>query len=245
MFTIKSPLKYFPVKVGDYSLTFDENRNSFYLFEKNEPWMGYNLNNHWQATEFFIEIDQGKGVCITTGLGLGILQSHLCLKENVTKVIVYEKSKDVIEMFHRFVEFNNFDISKLEIRNQDANNFSGEQCDCLFSDHFEAESEEHIINVVRNLSMHNNANTVWYWPAGHHFIKFALRNRLDIDSAAYNLWKDFTKINNLPVHLDEKSFLYLRELKILYQDGTKGKLRHEINLLEQRNNLLTLSKKLR
>ena len=112
MFDIKSPLKYFPIEIGDFSLVHKESTNSFNLVGKDRGWMGYDYKTHWQANEFYVEIDRAYGVCVTTGLGLGILQCQLCLKENVEKVVVYEKSADVIEIFYKIVEFNNFDTSK-------------------------------------------------------------------------------------------------------------------------------------
>ncbi len=241
---VKSPLQYFPIAIGDYTLKFNEKTNEFTLLEKNQGWMGYNLDTSWQATEFYIEIQQAYGVCITTGLGLGILQSHLCLKNDVSKVIVYEKSKDVIAIFHEIVKYNNFDISKLEIRNDNADLIENQNCDCLFPDHFETEPEDHIINIVKNLSINNKADIVWYWPAGFHFIKFALHKRLDVDKEAYDLWKDYTGISNLPLNLDAQSYSYLRELKKVYQNDTYGFLKHKLDILDQRNSLLNLSKKL-
>jgi hypothetical protein len=246
MFTIKSPLQYFPMTVGDYSLNFDKHKNIFGLHDKKQSWMGYDLNTHWQSTEFYIEIEKANGICITTGLGLGILQSHLCLKQNVTKVIVYEKSPDVIEMFHRIVEFNKFDISKIEIRNEDANNIVNQSCDCLFPDHFELENEEYIIGVVKKLSENNQAGLVWYWPAGNHFIKFAMRKNLSMTHDTYELWKNYTGIKHLPNNFDDNTILYLQELKNVYQRDAaeSSSIRYQLDMIEQRNNLLKLKSKL-
>lgn len=246
MYVIKSPLEYFPIKVGDFNLIFNKNKNEFGLYEKNRPWMGYNKNTHWQSTEFYIEIQEAKGVCITTGLGLGILQAHLCLKQDVTKVIVYEKSGEIIEMFYKIIEFNKFEISKIEIKNKDADNISDEKCDCLFADHFELESEEYVIDMVRNLSNNNQTNLIWYWPAGHHFLKFAMRKKLDISSVTYGLWKNYTKIKNLPKQFNDDKFLYFEELKRIYQkDVLEGRMKNELDILDQRNALLKLKQKLR
>jgi hypothetical protein len=245
MFTIKSPLKYFPISVGDYTLKYNKVANEFRLLEKNHGWMGYDQNSFWQSTEFYIEIEQAYGTCITTGLGLGILQAHLCLKDSVTKVVVYEKSKEVIEIFHKIIDYNNFDISKIEIRNEDADHFSGEVCDCLFPDHFDSETEDHIINIVKKLSQTNTADIVWYWPAAHHFFQFVLKNRIEINSLSYDLWKKYTNINNLPEKLDEETFLYLDFMKKLYLEKVSTRLRTKLDTLVQRNSLLELSKKLR
>lgn len=247
MYKLKSPLQYFPISIGNYKLKFNKYSNEFVLFEKNHSWMGYNQNTNWQSSEFYIELDRAHGICVTTGLGLGIIQTHLCLKESVTKVIVYEKSNDVIEIFHRIVKFNNFNISKIEIKNENANDMKDEICDCLFPDHFDNEPDDYIIDIVRNLSYNNQSSCVWYWPAGYHFLKFVLRNGLDISKNGYNLWKNYTGIKNLPETLNENSFSYLKELKRIYQQDTSPTniLKKNLDDAELRNKLLNLSKKIK
>lgn len=249
MFTIKSPLKYFPIKTGDYELFYNKDSDEFILREKNYSWMGYDQKSYWQSSEFYIELHKAQGVCITTGLGLGILQTLLCLKKDVTKVIVYEKSTDVIEIFHKIVDYNNFNISKLEIRNENADNISGQICDCFFPDHFSGEPDEHVINIVKNLSYNNQTNLVWYWPAGLHFIKFAISKDLNLTNETYEQWKNYTKIKNLPVVLDEICLDYINELKNIYKKDVKNSYGKEIEQLElikdQRKKLLEQSKKYR
>jgi len=241
---MKSPLKYFPIVVGDYSLHFDKYRNSFDLMEKNQRWLTYNQTKADKSCEFHVEMERAKGVCITTGLGLGILQAHLCLNQDVTKVIVYEKSPNVIEIFHRIVEFNEFDISKIEIRNEDANNIANQSCDCLFPDHFELESEEYIIDIVKRLSENNQADLVWYWPGAHHYISFAIRKELSITNDTYELWKNYTGIKNLPNTFNDSTILYLKEYKEDYQKILAPIMKTKSDMLEQRNNLLKLKDKI-
>ena len=247
MYVIKSPLKYFPIQIGDYKLLFHEKFNSFSLLEKNNSWMGYDQNSFWQSSEFYIEIERAFGVCVTTGLGLGILQSNLMLKDNVSKVIVYEKSKDLIEIFNEIVKFNNFDISKLEIRQGNADEISNVNCDCLFADHFDNEPQEHIINVVKSLSEKNNANLVWFWPAGNYLIKFVNRQNKDLDNSSYELWKQYTGIKKLPTDFSDDIFAYLKHLQNVYTkdlpDGNK--LKSGIDLSVMRKNMLEQSKKMR
>jgi hypothetical protein len=246
MFAIKSPLKYFPVSVGDYTLAYSEELNEFVLYEKNHAWMGYDQNTFWQSSEFYIEIQKAYGVCITTGLGLGILQAHLCQKKEVSKVIVYEKSNDVVEIFNEIVKFNNFDISKLEIRTGDADTISNQKCNCLFADHFDNEAESHIINVVKNLSYNNTADIVWYWPAGNHFVKYANKQNRPYDKETYELWKNLVGIKNLPTEFPENIYSYFAELQRIYTNDTlKGKLRLDIESSIMRKNMLNHSKKLR
>lgn len=250
MFDIKSPLTYYPMTVGDYTLSHCDKGTSVSLKENHEGWMGYDYSNHWQAREFYIEIELAKGICVTTGLGLGILQTNLCLKEDVTKVIVYEKSSDVIDIFYKTVEKNNFDISKLEIKQSNANILEGEVCDCLFPDHFESEPDEHIVDTVRKISEQNEANLVWYWPAGFHFLKFIRRKTLSANIDSYNQWVDHTGIKNLPNITDNSLFEYFEVLRNIYQnDATSSKFNKELSEIEKsikhRNKLLGLSKNLK
>ena len=244
MFTIKSPLKYFPIQVGDYNLVYNTQLNQFSLLEKNRSWMGYDENTFWQSTEFYVEINQAKGVCITTGLGLGILQAQLCLKKEVSKVIVYEKSNDVVEIFNEIVKFNDFDTSKLEIGIEDADTISNQTCNCLFADHFEHESESHILNVVKNLSYNNTADLVWYWPAGNHFVKYANKQNRPYDKETYELWKKLVGIKNLPTEFSENIYGYFAELERIYtKDALNGKLRTGVETSIMRKNLINHSKK--
>lgn len=245
MFTLKSPLKYYPITVGSTKLLFNEKTNEFILRDKNESWMGYDQNTFWQSTEFFLELKLAYGVCITTGLGLGIIQTHLVNNPNVTKVIVYEQNPDVIEIFSKIIEYNNFDISKIEIRNENANDIKDQICDCLFPDHFSNETEKQIVEVVRNLSHNNIAKLVWYWPAGNHFIKFALKKQMLINNDSYELWKKYTGIRNLPDRLDEEDISLHEELKVRYKTQVTSRLQQDILNLEERNKLLDLMKKVK
>lgn len=247
MFDVKSPLTYYPMTVGDYTISHCNDGTKVLLKENHKGWMGYDYSNHWQAREFYIEIELAKGVCITTGLGLGILQTNLCLKEDVTKVIVYEKSSDVIDMFYRMTEKNDFDISKLEIKQGNANTLEGEVCDCLFPDHFENEPDDYIIDTVRKLSEQNEAKLVWYWPAGYHFLKFLGLNTLTANCDSYIKWAEYTKIKNLPVMPDESIFDYFQELRNIYRtNAATGRFNKELLEIEKniahKNKLLSALK---
>jgi len=248
MFEVKSPLTYYPMTVGDYTLVHNEQKSSFRLSEKRHGWMGYNYDTHWQAKEFYFELQLAKGVCITTGLGLGVLQTNLCLNDNVSKVIVYEKSNDVADIFYKTIEKNNFDISKIEIRIGDANSIANEKCDCLFPDHFNNEPEEHIIRVVKELSENNQADVVWYWPAGKHLLNFLTSKKLVVNNDSYDEWKKYTGITNLPNITDDTVFAYFKELVNLYGSGVSpvSGVNQTIAAIEKpvehRNKLLALYK---
>lgn len=243
MIDLRSPFEYVPIKIGRYRLSHDIKNQQFVLLENNFGWMAYDQTSHWQAKEFCIEVNLAKGVCITTGLGLGILQGLLCLKEEVSKVIVYEKSKEVIDIFYKIVEFNKFDISKLTIINQDADTLSQQQADFLFADHFEKEPRKSIIEKVKKLSLNNNFKTVWYWPAVNHFLRFSISKKLEFNQLSYSIWRSAVEIPNLPEQLDELHFSYINVLNDVYlnEAGNVNGLRNAYNVLEQKDKLKKLS----
>ena len=138
-------------------------------------------------------------------------------------------------------------LPKITIKNQDANEIKNEVCDCLFLDHFESDPETYIQAMVRKISDNNQFKTLWYWPAGNHFLKFLAKNGLEISQSSYNRWKEYIEIRNLPDKLDDKTFLYFQELKRIYQTDTPqfSNLRKSLENAELRNNLLKLSKNIK
>jgi hypothetical protein len=88
---------------------------------------------------------------------------------------------------------------------------------------------------------------VWYWPAGLHFIKFAISKDLSLTNETYEQWKSYTQIKNLPVSLDEICLNYISELKNIYKKDVSTSYGRDIEQLElikdQRKKLLEQSKK--
>lgn len=235
---IKSLLNYYPIQVGNTRLIFSEKDNEYKFYEGNNSWMGYDLNSFWQSTEFSLELKLAKGVCVTTGLGLGIIQTHLLTNPKVSKVVVYEKNPEAIEIFYKIIEYNKFDISNLVIINQDANTMKGENCDCLFLDHYANESEISVIRSVKTISENNEAGVLWYWPAANHLIRFSLTKQLALDNDCYSLWKTYTQIKNLPESLSDIDLELVNELKDIYKTKVQTRLGHRLNELEERNKLI-------
>jgi hypothetical protein len=146
------------------------------------------------------------------------------------------------------IEKNDFDISKLEIKQSNADIIEGEVCDCLFLDHFENEPDDYIIDTVKKLSEQNEAKLVWYWPAGYHFLKFLSIKALTANCDSYIKWAGHTGIKNLPVMADESMFDYFQELRNIYRtDAATGKFNKELLEIEKniahRNKLLELKNK--
>jgi hypothetical protein len=236
IYNIKPPLTYFSCKKGDAVL--DVKENLIRLTVKGEAWMGLDLNTNWQASEFAFELFEANGICVTTGLGLGVMQTLLCLNPNVTKVFAYEKSREVIDIFYMLVEKNNFDMSKLEIINLDADTIKNITCNCLFLDHFEKESEEEIIQRVRIISENNNCNLFWYWPAARQYSVFCAKQKLRISNDSYKLWKSFTEIKKLPNDLTDIQIKNILNLSNVYVNLAKNAFIHDVT--NQRNKLLNL-----
>lgn len=237
---IKSPLKYFATTVGKAKLT-EVNKNNFDLTFDNTFWMGYE-SNCWQAAEFAIELDNAYGKCVTTGLGLGIIQTLLSLNPKVTEVIVYERQQDIIDMFKIFAEHSNFDISKIKIICQNADDIVNIDCDCLFLDHFEPESQQEIIRKVKNVAEKNTAKFVWFWPAAQIYLEYIGRQNLKINKDSFCEWVTSLGIKSFPAELSDTSFDYIKQLKDVYINASPamGKV---IDNLDSRNALLNIFKK--
>jgi hypothetical protein len=236
---IKSPLQYFPTTVGKAKLI-ENIKDEFNLIFENKVWMGYNASNGWQAGEFAIELNNAYGKCVTSGLGLGIIQTLLSLNPLVTEVVVYEKQQDIIDMFKIFAGNSNFDTSKIKIICQDADTMKDISCDCLFLDHFEFESDEEIIQKVANIAEYNTANFVWFWPAGNVYIKHTSQHNIEINNDSFYKWSTSLGIKSFPVEL---SLDHIKELKMLYKTKAVFTMGKVINNLDNRNTLLSIFKK--
>lgn len=233
---ITPPLKYFPVEIGKAKL--HDKNNHLSLSHENRYWMGLNKDNLWQADEFTIELSLAKGICVTTGLGLGIIQTILCQNDNVNKVIVYEKNQDIIDIFLTIVEKNNFDISKLEIKQKNADELVGENCHCMFLDHFEGEPEVEILDRVRNIEKNNTTEILWYWPAAHHFIIFLEKKRKSISHETYVEWKNYTGLKFLPNSNSYDIIENLKFIREIYLKNATGGLQQSVKEFEIRNKML-------
>lgn len=233
---IEIPLEYFSCTSGDTELIVNENHIS--LSENGQSWMGLSLTTKWQANEFIFELSEANGICITTGLGLGVVQTLLLKNPKVTKVVVYEKNKNVINIFHQLVSKNKFDISKLEIIHFNADNIQNVSCDCMFLDHFEQEPNNEIVDRVKNISEKNTCNLLWYWPGVKHFTTFCVSSSLPLNNSSFQIWKNLTGIKNLPNELTDLQLNYITKVRTVYIDLFKGYQKTETE--NHRNNLLKL-----
>lgn len=233
---IKSPLEYIPLEIGKAKLY--KKGDLWCISNEGREWMGYNTKTMWQAHEFLIELHYAQGICITTGLGLGIIQTILCQNINVSKLKVYEKNKDIIEIFYKLVEHNKINISKLEIINYSADEMKNETCDCLFLDHFEGESEAEVLERSSKIEKNNNTNMLWYWPAAWHYLIFLEKRRLTNNVDSYLSWKEYTKLKSLPNFIDNSVLEKFKVIKEMYLKNASGVSKEILSNYETRNKLI-------
>lgn len=94
------------------------------LYKDNTIWMLITPNEINTMKESINEVN---GTVITFGLGLGYFQYMISLKENVKKIYVIEKDKEIINLFKKYIlpQFKYKD--KIEIIEMDANKFISEE----------------------------------------------------------------------------------------------------------------------
>jgi hypothetical protein len=186
----------------------------FKLTHNNLQWMYINTTTKAELNQFFVEYSLAEGRVVTTGLGLGLLQTNLAKKSNVKEIIVFEKNPEVITMFNYFAKKSNFDCSKIVIINADASEASTVKCDWLLMDHFECvhQLDWEILNHVREIEHQCSASHIFFWPLPHLFSKYCRFKRLSLNSTSYASFRTATKINKLPVSLDDRFFPIMNKL---------------------------------
>ena len=212
----KSPLKFKPVQIGKARL-FEQEPGYYVLTYNDQRFMGYNTNLHWHPEEFIIESNLAFGKCITTGLGLGLIQSILMANEKVTEVVVYEKNQDVIEVFLFLAQNSNLDISKLNIVCQDANTIKNEKANCIFIDHYETNDFVLILNTVKNIADNNNCDILWYWPAALQYMLYCAKTKQSIDENSFYKFSNYINVKSFPNKLDNRSFEQIINLEKTYK----------------------------
>lgn len=201
---LKPVLNYFPIQYGDAKIV-TQLPNNFKLTVNDLQWCVLK-NDSREVRQFFLEINRPSGDVVTTGLGFGIIQSRLLLKKDVTSLTVFEKSLDVIEIFKETCKMNNFDITRLNIINDDANNMKNITCDWLIMDHFEGIHQPawEIIDSARTIASNNNASNVWFWSIIKTYAHFYKIKQLDIGVESFDLFANALNIKNLYRVSDEE-----------------------------------------
>jgi len=172
---------------------------TYVLTVNNERWLVYDYEHHGSEKEFSSSYDIAYGDCVLSGLGLGILPEMLINKPEVKSITVYEANKDVIEI-NKLIGFDS--IKKINIIHDRIENAKDIKCDCLLLDHYEFESDEYIINNVKQINEEIKPEIVWYWRAEtaiyNAYVDHKLGSNISNYGEMYQAWKKQTGINNLP-----------------------------------------------
>jgi hypothetical protein len=142
--------------IGDLEVKQISNLKKLYI--NNLQWMNLSLRNYWQVFQFLSHIENSKGRVTTTGMGFLLRESWLVKKG--MDVTVIESNENVIR-YH--MKYNPDICNKLKIVNDDAKQYVG-NCDTLLLDHYEFESDDHVLNEVQNFKNRIDYETIWFWP---------------------------------------------------------------------------------
>lgn len=191
-------------KVNDSRLT---------LYVDQQQWMTYNIKTHLEAYEFFSHYYLAEGHCICTGLGFGVRENWLLSKNNVSKITVLEKNKEVIE-YHQHIK-SSF-LNDIELIHCDASTYTG-KCDTLLLDHFEQTPHNEIFNDVSRIQKNIEHKTVWFWPLETIIknIKLITKNKNQLSNETekkyYDIYLDLKSnyFKSLPPISDEVLLLFI------------------------------------
>ncbi len=96
----------------------------------------------------YFAIDRAKGKVGVVGLGLGYTIWEMAKKEDVKEIIVYEISKDVIDVY----KMNFPENQKIKIVNADAFNAPGEKFDFFYADIYEYKLTSQVVEDYKKFN---------------------------------------------------------------------------------------------
>jgi hypothetical protein len=135
---------------------------------------------------------------VLTGLGLGLLARDLEQLDRVHKITVLEANRDVIEIWHELCRVNDYEAKKIQILNGRAEDAKNIEHDCLFLDHWESHSEQHVIGEAQTLAGQSSAEVVWFWPGALYYMQWCRRRQQAMSANTYQQWRDHVAILKLP-----------------------------------------------
>lgn len=154
-------------------------------------WMSHTPRTKSELGQLSVEIEFGYGHCVCTGMGLGLRETYLADKPEVTKITVVDYNQDVIDWYREEAPKSGVDIGKFEFVCQDADRLEGLSCDCLFLDHYDGDSAilatvaSRSINIARN----NRYNLFWFWPALYVYADWAQHSMRGINADTFAEWQ--------------------------------------------------------
>ena len=138
-----------------------------------------------ESSYMFIKYAKGKvGV---VGLGLGYVVQELSKKNDVDEIVVYEKEKDVIDLYKSNFEENN----KIKIINKDAFEAESEEFDYFYVDIYEYKLEKRVVEYYIKFNKIHKIEEDLFWGMEH----FLLSCKYEEIVWVYipELWMDISK----------------------------------------------------
>lgn len=147
----------------------------------------------------YMFIKYAKGIVGVVGLGLGYVVQELAKKEEVKKVVVYEKEKDIIDLYYSSFKEN----KKIEIINEDAFKAKGKKFDYFYVDIYEYKLHTKVVEDFKIFNKLHKIEEYFFWGLEH----FLLSCRYEEIVWVYvpELWMDISK--KIFVSLQESDLL--------------------------------------
>lgn len=171
-----------PDKNGEFSIEYSK-KNSFdgYLYDKLEElneetielkyrddiWMKISPR---EIQGCFQSIEKSYGKVGVLGLGLGYFTQEIAKKENVNEIIVYEISREVIELYEKNFDKN----SKIKIINEDGFKAKSEEFDFFFADIYQYKLSLDVVDHYKNLMKLHNIEEYSFWGIEHFLLSCPL-----------------------------------------------------------------------
>lgn len=158
-------------------------------------------SNHSEGFQVYSHYELAYGDVICTGLGFGIREQWIASKPEVTKVMVLERSKELIE-YHKAV--GTIWNDKIEIIEADANQYRG-NCDFLAIDHYEKIEPAELVKTIETLTNNISCKLMWFWQLENLLYGF------DDKGAAYHHLLKIPGMGDLP-YLPKETVLEFYEI---------------------------------
>lgn len=188
-------------RVGNFEIKKMNNNSEYidgYMYRKKGK-INFNVlelhgpNNIWmrispieiESSYMFIQYANGKvGV---VGLGLGYVVQELAKKVNVDEIIVYEKERDIIDLYYSNFEEN----EKINIINKDAFESEGDKFDYFYVDIYEYKLENRVVEDYKKFNEIHQIDEYLFWGIEH----FLLSCRYEEIVWVYmpELWMEISK----------------------------------------------------
>lgn len=150
-------------------------------------------NNIWmrispmEIESSYMFIKHAKGIVGVVGLGLGYVVQELAKKKDVEKIIVYEKEKDIIDLYYMNFKEN----KKIKIINEDAYKAKGKNFDYFYVDIYEYKLDTKVVEDFKLFNKLHNIEEYLFWGLEH----FLLSCKYEEIVWVYipELWMDISK----------------------------------------------------